>query len=1102
MNLKIIQQIWNMSRYALFGIFLQACLSSMLIASDGNAQKISIEDILVNVNLENVNLEQAFNEIGNETDFHFAYNNDIINKRKKITKSFRNESLASVLREIALENGLSFKRINKNIYVTKAKIATNNKVEELVQEVVQIRITGNVKGDDGEPLPGVSILIKGTSSGTTTDFDGNYSINVTEGSILQFSYIGFLKQEVEVGSQSVINVQLEPDLEQLEEVVVIGYGTQNKEDLTSSVARVDSKEFVKGNVLDAGQLIQGKVAGLTISAPSGDPTSGSQILLRGNTTILGANSNPLVLIDGIPGNLRTVAPEDIESIDVLKDGSAAAIYGTRGTNGVIIITTKRASGTYQNRVEYSASFSTQTIARQLDLFTADDYRDQIAAGTRDASWDLGGSTDWMDEVTQTPLSQIHNLTFMGGNAKTNYLANINYRGLEGIFLKSNNNTFTGRVDINHNMFNDKLRLNLGILNSQNKYNTTGDGNSFNGYTYRQAIIYNPTAPTKDENGNWFEQPSIFNYENPLARINESDGENKSQNTRFSATLTYKPVTGLNLKALVSTNRYNESRGYSETKNHISNLRDGRNGYASVGAVESIDNLMELTADYSTSLGDHNFTLLGGYSYQDNDRTENWMQNMDFPTDVFSYHNIALGKALKDGNPAVNIYSGRSKTNLISFFGRATYSFKDKYLLMASMRHEAASQLYGTAQPWGTFPAVSVGWKLSSEPFMENISFLDNLKIRAGYGVTGTQPSNLFLGVALLNYGDFYYYNGEWIRTLVPSQNPNPDLRWEEKHETNFGVDFGLFNSRVTGNIDYYVRKIDGLLYDYTVPSPPNLYTSTRANVGKMENKGLEILLNITPIKTNDFEWQTSFNFSTNSNKLVSLSNDIYQTTNNYFTTGGTGEPIQTFTHIVNIGDNIGDFYGFKVVDIDENGYWIYEGAEGENVSYDEYSHSFEDKKVLGNGLPNYYAGWNNTFRYKNWDLFITMRGAFDYQILNFQRMYFENPTLPQYNQLKTADDLVYGKAVLAAPLEFNSSYVEDGDFWKIDNITLGYTFNTDNNKFFNSARVYVSTLNTFTFTGYNGIDPEVNRLGLDPGNDSRDKYPTTRTYTLGFNVSF
>lgn len=1086
-------------RYTTIIIALFFALANTIAATETRGQ--NLEEIKVTFGISNKNLLTALKHIEHSTNIRFAYKPELLAEVKLISVPNGTRSLAETLKLLLTDTHLRYIQNERYILITRKENELHPLAAKIENPVVTVR--GTVKDEKGLPLVGVTVKVKGQPNGASTDINGAFVISVPDpNSTLVFSYVGYNAREVNLEGRLVIDVVLDGSVKALEEVVVIGYGTQRRQDVTSAVATVKSENFVKGPVADAGQLLQGKVAGLTISKPSGDPTSNTQIVLRGNTSLYGANQDPLVLIDGVPGTLNTVAPEDIQSVDVLKDGSAAAIYGTRGTNGVIIITTKRASGNFASSVEYSGYASTENIARKMDMLTADDYRKQIEEGTRDGSYDLGASTDWLDEITRTPLTHVHNLTLRGGNNKTNYLASANYRALQGIFRKSDNNTFTGRVDVNHYMLDDKLKINVGILNNNNVYTTTGDGVSFSGYTYRQALIFNPTSPVMDTNGKWTEQPGFFNYENPLSRLYESDGENSSQNTRLNTTITYNPVTDLKLSALISYNRYNQTRGYAETKQHISTLRDNRNGYASNGSTQSIDRLVELTAQYTKDVADHRFMLLGGYSYQDNRYRDFWMQNWDFPTDIFGYDNIELGDAIRQGIAPIS--GSRTQTNLISFFGRATYSFKNRYLLLANLRYEAASQLYGTEKPWGAFPAVSVGWRLTEEPFMKDQTLFDDLKLRAGYGVTGSQPSVGFLGVPLINYSGYFLSNGKWVQALIPTQNPNPYLRWEEKKESNFGIDYSMFKGRISGNLDYYIRKIDGLLYDYQVPSPPNLYGTTRANVGVMENKGFEAMLNLIPVQTRNFTWASSFNFSTNTNKLKSLSNEAYKTTNNYFTTGETGEPIQTFTHIVNIGDNIGDFYGFKVVDIDDNGEWIYEGRDGNPVKYDDYPHAFEDKKILGNGLPKYYAGWNNNLRYKQFDLSVTMRGAFDYQILNFQRMYYENTQLQQYNRLKSAYDKVFGKAVLntSMPLEYNSYYIEDGDFWKIDNITLGYTFAGLKSKYLKSARLYASSLNTFLITGYNGIDPEVDRLGLSPGNDYRDKYPTTRTFTLGVNVSF
>lgn len=1119
MKNKLLQLTLLLMRYSLIGAFIQTLFLQVAPAYDSDAQKsVSVWDARIKVDIANMSVLEVFTTIENQTDYTFAYDKKDLDSQIKVTIRSKNKSVAAILTEVSKTAGLGFKQVNNNIHVSRIKTKTEPAV--IVDRNQQTRrISGKVTSlENNEPLPGVNIVEKGTQNGTITDLNGSYSIEISPGAILVFSSVGFAREEVEVASQSVINLVLTPDIQQLQELVVIGYGEQKRGDITSSVTSVKSENFVKGNVKDAGQLLTGRVAGLTIVSPSGDPTSSSQIILRGNTTLLGASMNPLVLIDGVPGDLRTVAPEDIESIDVLKDGSAAAIYGTRGTNGVILVTTRRATGDVSS-VEYSSYVSVQSIARKLNLSTAADFRRQIENDYRQENTDFGETTDWLDEISRNPVSHVHNLTFRGGNDKTNYLLNANYNSAQGFFLKSYNEAFIGRADINHRLLDDKVRVNLNILNS------TRNLNGFNGYNYRQAILQNPTAPLKNEDGTWFQELSKFEYENPVSNLFESTGNTKEHLSRFNATISYNPITDLKLSAMASYSKWNQNGGYSETKQHVSNLRDSRNGYASIGATEVLEHLVDLTAEYDKSINNHTFKILGGYSYQDYDRTRMSMENWDFPTDIFSYYNIELGEAAKDGRIDRPQWSDRVKTNLIGFFGRLTYNYDERYLLMASLRTEAASQLFGTKNPWGTFPAISAGWRITEEDFMKGRQFFNDLKVRAGYGVTGTQPTDILGGISLLRYDQYVLTDGRWTRTLIPAQNTNEHLRWEEKKEINIGLDFGILKSRVNGSIDYYIRRIDGLLFDYAVPSPPNLYPTTRANVGKMENKGLEVMLNVIPVKQKNLEWNSGFTFSTNSNKLISLANEIYTHSSDYFTTGYTGPPVQTFTHIVKVGEPIGNFYGFKVIginddpnDVENYGQWIYEGADGEAVQYTDFGHSFGDKKVIGNGLPKYYASWINNVRYKNFDLSITQRGAFKFQVGNFQRMMYENPTFTQYNLLKSAFDPVFGKASLKSPQEFNSYYIEDGDYWKIDNITIGYNFQNIGKNFISSARIYVSSLNTLILTGYKGIDPEVSLappgtssqsgininsgVGLSPGIDQRDKYPTMRTFTMGLNVTF
>lgn len=1061
---------------------------SLLLASQ---MTISAQNVSFSTN--KVTLKSAFEKIEKASKYKIAYNSSQLNANRSVTLSKKSDDVFGMLTQLLKGTNCTYE-LEGNYIIIKPlqKAQTSGK---------KVKVRGVIKDETGEPIIGATVRVKGQSEGTVSDFDGNFTLDVTDANTLQISYIGYQTQEFAVGKQHHFSIVLEEDKKILNEVVVIGYGTQKKGDITSSVGSVKSEDFTAGAINDAGQLIQGKIAGLSVTNPSGNPVGGTEISLRGNTTILGASTNPLILIDGVPGDFNTVAPEDIESIDVLKDGSAAAIYGSRGTNGVVLITTKKSKGNNINEVQYSGYLSLSTIAKKPDFCDADDYRQQIKDGLRDAAWDLGDNTNWIDAITRTGLSHVHNISFKGGNAQTNYIFNVNYRNLQGIFKRSDKEEFQGRAEVNHSMFDDKLRFNFQLLGNQTGYTATSDGGSFNTYSWRQALIHNPTEPIKNADGSWHENTGIFNYDNPVSRIYECDGEQKISQTRFSSNITLAPIKELTFNALFSYDKINQEGGYYETKKHISNVRDGMNGYASTGASSTVTKLVELTAQFHKNFGDHTIQALAGYSYQESTYSNQYERNYNFPTDLYSWHNIGVGQALKEGLGTE--YSYWLDTNLIGFFGRLNYNYKNRYLLMASVRHEAASQLAGTDKPWGTFPSVSLGWRITEEKFMKNQKVFDDIKLRAGYGVTGSQPSQSFLGVPLLGYGDYYLYNGQWIRALQPTQNSNDKLKWEEKHEYDIGADFSVLNYRLNVSIDWYYRLIKGLLYDYSVPSPPNLYTTTRANVGEMSNNGLEIMVNAIPVQTKDFKWETTITFSTNSNKLKSLSNDLYQTSSDYFMTGWIEEPIKTESHIVRTGHKVGDIYGFKVVDVDESGKWIYLDKDGNRVNYDDFTHSFEDKQILGNGVPKWYLGFNNQFRYKNFDLAINMRGAFGFQIMNGMRMFYENRSRQDWNRLRSAYDKVFGKAVLntLCSEEFNSYYVENGDYWKIDNITLGYSFSKIN-KWIKALRLYASVNNAITITGYKGIDPEVSTSGLAPSYDNRDSYPHTRAFTFGMNVTF
>lgn len=1095
MKKKCLQLLIVMSKYSFIGFLFQLLVLNTILAHEIDAQMLN--EVFVEASFNNTELKAVLAEIEAQSDFHFTFheNEDYLRYRISIEQS--NISLRQLLVAISKQTNLSFRRINDNIGIREIRDAL---IPEPYEEIVyqKISVSGTVTDEMGQPLPGVNVIEKGTSNGTVSDIDGQYTLLIDSEGTLVFSSIGYLSEEIPVNNQSVINLSLIPDVTQLDELVVVGYGTQKRSRVTTAVETIDSEKFVKGAANDAAELLQGKVAGLNVITSNANPTGTSQIILRGIST-LKSSAAPLVLIDGVPGTLKTVAPEDIASISVLKDGSAAAIYGTRGTNGVILITTKQVEGEVPPSIDVHTYFTTQRITNELDFMNAAEYRRLVEQGKPGAK-DYGYATDWLDNILQTPFSQVYNVSLKGGTENTSYIANLNYRDMEGIIKKSDNKILYPRLEINHSMFDSRLNVSASISGYTQKYFSGVDGGSYRGDVYRNGLTFNPTDRVKDENGEWVERPEKTEYMNPVSLLEETKGLNQNNNLRAFGTVTFYPIDEVTINLMGSRDMYNSVRGYYETKSHYSTASFGRNGYASRGTTKSREDLLELTAQYDKILfKDHYITALAGYSWREYSYEDYWMQNWDFPTDDFTYNNMAAGLALKRGEAPMSSYQSRNK--LVGYFFRFNYSFKDKYLLMASIRHEGSSK-FGRDNKWGNFPAVSAGWNIKNEPFMENHTFVSSLKIRAGFGITGTEPIDPYMSLNRLNFDTQALVGGEWIQTINPATNVNPDLRWEKKEEFNLGIDYGILDDRISGSIDLYKRTTKDLIMDYPVPTPPYLFNTIRANAATMENKGIEVQINAVPVQSEDFQWRTSVSFSRNKNELLSLSDENFQLASGYFDAGNTGSPIQQATHRVEIGQPIGNFYGFKTIDIDEDGYWIIEGKDGEAKPIGQ--QQADDKQIIGNGIPKSFLSWSTSIVYKNFDLSILMRGAFGFQILNMPNMFYSAPVmLTRGNLLTSAYDDIYGKRPLAddQSLQYVSYYIEDGDYWKIDNVTLGYNFDLKS-KYVKRLRLYVSTSNLFTFTGYSGIDPEVSLDGLTPGLDDKNRYPSSSTYTLGASFTF
>lgn len=788
-------------------------------------------------------------------------------------------------------------------------------------------ITGAVvDSTTGQPLPGAQLLIPSTEIGAGVNDEGRFRLrNVPAGvTTVRVQRIGYAPEEqtvtVTAGGTTTANFRMLPQAVVLKEVVAVGYGTQRREQITSAVSSVTSDEFLEAPARDAASLIAGKVPGLSVTTPTGDPTEGTEIMLRGTTTLDGP-TEPLVLIDGVPGDLNTVAPRDIESISVLKDASAAAIYGSRASNGVILITTRRFDGG-EPTIRYDGYASISTIAKSPDFLTAADYRRLIAEDfefPHDKSiTDYGTSTDWQDLVLRSPVSQRHNVTVSGGGTSTSYTASLNYLNAQGIFQRSDNKTLTGRIGIDQRMYDGKLEARFDLLS---RVNNRFIGPNYD-YTWREALIRNPTDSVVNADGDWLDRGG-YNYYNPLNIINEENGNREARDLRLHGTVTLRPIDQLSFSALAGTERGEWLNGSATTFKHYNKLK----GTASRRTSSNTDRILELTGTYSGAIGRNNVTLLGGYSYQDFENEGFRADNSDFPTDLFGYNSLESGSYLTGGKAGIE--SGKESHNLIGFFSRLNYDWDNKYLLMASLRYEGDSR-FGANHKWGYFPAISAGWQIANESFMDGVGWVNQLKLRAGYGVTGIAPEDPYQSLTSYEYGDKFLYNGEWVQGLSPSRNPNPELKWERKGEIDIGLDFAMFDSRLNGGIDVYQRDTRDMLYNYDVPVPPYLYGSILANVGHMRNKGLEASLSYDVIRHPDLRWTTSANWSTNRNRLLSLSNAVYRTDDSFYP-GYTGEPVQLSTHRVDVGGEIGNFFGYQSVDIDENGEWIVLDSLGQRI---------------------------------------------------------------------------------------------------------------------------------------------------------------------------
>lgn len=969
------------------------------------------------------------------------------------------------------------------------------------QETQQERkVTGTVIDEKGEVVIGATVMVVETKQGTVTDIDGNFTLNVPRTAHLRVSFIGYQTQEVAVGSKQTLRIVLKEESTALDEVVVVGYGTMKRKEMTSAISHVGAKDLNQISSLDASMLLQGKVSSVSVSNTAlADPNSTGSIQIRGVSS-RNASLSPLIVIDGVPGgDLTNINPADIESIDVLKDGAASAIYGTRGSNGVVLVNLKKGTKDGQVHTTYSASVTFNKAKKELDIMNSEEYRAyRIPANPLS---DLGGDTDWFDAITRLGVTHMHTLTFSGGNSRTNYRVTADFRNAEGIDLRSDRREYGARATINHTTKDGLFSFAANITPRVIDRNKSAS-------VYSGAIQNNPTTPIYDastENG-YYRFPSGSGLSNIVERLNEEENSTEMKLLEWNATAAVNLLPLFNpanpdmvLKSQITVSQYQVDKfgGYFTSSTYGPNVIDGVSGKASRAFDKSTTNNLEWVTNFSARFGGHQVRAMAGYSYNYGVSSGMDAENWNFDSDGLGYNNLGSGlEAAIEGKTMMGSYKNDHK--LISFFGRVNYDWKERYMFSFSLRHEGSSR-FGENHKWGNFPAVSFGWRVSDEKFMERFSWIDDLKVRYDYGITGNQEIGNYKSLSTYGSYGWYQYNGTSFHVWGPSKNVNSELRWEKGHNQNIGLDFSLFNHKVSGSLNYYIRKQEDLLGSYEVPTPPNLFSTIYANVGTLRNTGFEFDITVNALQSKHFNWNFTVVGATNSNKFVSFSNDVYKGQKYYSICSMSNPNNPGYLQRIEEGERIGNYFTWRYAGVDKSGDWLVYDKKGNVIPVAQATE--EDKCVTGNGLPKFTGSITNNFTYKNFDLTVALRGAFGFDIFNVHDFYFglQSGTT---NLLTTAYSknahITSGKNVLV------DYFLEPGDYLKIDNVTLGYTLNL-NKKYIEKIRLFGTANNLYTFTKFSGIDPstyEVN--GLTPGTfgGSYSYYPSAFQFILGLQVSF
>ena len=953
----------------------------------------------------------------------------------------------------------------------------------------QTTVSGHVKDDTGEDVIGASVMEKGTSNGTVTDFDGKFTLQCKSGATLVISFIGYNPQEVK--AKDGLEITLKEDVAQLNEVVVVGYGSMAKKEISSSVVQISKDQFNQGAASDPMALIAGKVAGLNVaSSADANPNAMTNIQVRGAGSLTASNG-PLVVIDGIAGgDLRNIATQDVESITVLKDAGSAAIYGTRGANGVILVTTKKGSGTAGvTNVTYDSYIAFNVQKPRVGILSTDEFR-RSRRGQ-----DYGADTDWWDEITRPVSYNLNQYLSIDSSTKNGYFGlSVNYKKGNGLDIVSGREEYGGRFVGEQRVLNNRLQFNSSLSVRKVHEEWGNDG------LFDTALTMNPTVPVKNPDGSYYQPNSPTDIHNPVNDLKE----NVSQGDRIyllgnaDVKLNILQMEQHNLNTSLSyALQYNDLKDNFYTPSTSSeSFWNGYAGRARINYQKWWTNRLEWLVNYTLTLSEHQLKAVLGYSWERSKWEQSGNENMGFVYDALSYHGIGSGSYLRDGK--ANLWAGSSESTLIGFFGRLNYNYNDMIFASASMRREGSTK-FGANTKWGNFPSGSLAWEITKAPFAQSLAqAFQSLKPRVSYGVTGRSDFNAYQSIATYSTRGAYLIDNQWINGYAPSLNANPDLAWEKSTAFNVGVDFVALNSRLRGSVEYFDRRSKDLLYNYTAPQPPFIYNTILVNVGTTKNTGIEVSLDYDVLAKKALKWTTGINWSMGQTKLTKLSSDAYQMAYlDLYQKPGPGTSEYFFR--VEEGGKIGQFYGYEHAGVDENGLLLIYDNKGNAVPAAQADPTY--KRNIGNGAPKHFLSWSNPLSYKNWDLSMLFRSALGFEIFNMRKYGMGLKGSGTDNVLRKAytdyADVESSGGIIS------SYFLENGNYFKLDNITLGYTYSPKSRQLVENLRIYLTAKNVFTLTGYEGNDPSiVTSTGITPGIDSNSAYPQATNFTLGVTVRF